>query len=64
MKEEILFFSDQHQFHLESLKKLAVPLSTFWSATQLLPRAEVATIPPMKEEMQCFHMTQNFSNIY
>ena len=30
--------------------------STFWSATQSLPRAEV---PPMKEEMQGFHLTPN-----
>ena len=31
--------------------------STFWVVTQPLPRAELATIPPMKEEMQGFHMT-------
>ena len=30
--------------------------STFWAATQPLPRAERATIPHMKEEMQGFHM--------
>ena len=38
---------------------LAVPQSTFWGATQSLPRAELATIPPMKEEMQGFPMTPN-----
>ena len=32
--------------------------STFWAATQPLPRAERATIPHMKEEMQGFHMNQ------
>ena len=36
---------------------LAVPYSTFWAATQSLSRAELAAIPPMKEEMQGFHMT-------
>ena len=30
--------------------------STFWAATQQLPRGERATIPHMKEEMQGFHM--------
>ena len=30
--------------------------STFWAATQPLPRAKRATIPHMKEEMQDFHM--------
>ena len=30
--------------------------STFWAATQPLPRAERATIPHMKEEMEGFHM--------
>ena len=34
--------------------------STFWAATHLLPRAELATIPQMKEEMQGLHMTPNF----
>jgi hypothetical protein len=38
----------------------ALALSTFWAATQSIPRAELATIPPMKEEMQGFHMTPNF----
>ena len=32
--------------------------STFWAATQPLPRAERATIPHMKEEMQGFYMNQ------
>ena len=32
--------------------------STFWAATQPLPRAERATIPHMKEKMQGFHMNQ------
>ena len=32
--------------------------STFWAATHPLPRAERATIPHMKEEMQGFHMNQ------
>ena len=30
--------------------------STFWAATQQLPRGERDTIPHMKEEMQGFHM--------
>ena len=29
--------------------------STFWAATQQLPRAERATIPHMKEEMEGFY---------
>ena len=33
--------------------------STFWATTRSIPRAELATIPPMKEEMHGFHMTQN-----
>ena len=33
---------------------------TIWAATQSLPRAELAIIPPMKEEIQGFHMTPNF----
>ena len=39
---------------------LAVPRSTFWAVTQSISRAELATIPSMKEEMQGFHMTPNF----
>ena len=31
--------------------------SIFWAAAQPLPRAERATIPHMKEEMQGFHMS-------
>ena len=34
--------------------------STFWAATHLFPRAELAIIPTMKEEIQGFHMTPNF----
>ena len=34
--------------------------STFWAATHLFPRAELAIIPTMKEEIQGFHMTLNF----
>ena len=33
--------------------------STFWAATNSLPRAELAIIPTMKEEIQGFHMTPN-----
>ena len=32
--------------------------STFWAAAQPLPRAERATIPHIKEEMQGFHINQ------
>ena len=34
--------------------------STFWAATHLFPRAELAIINAMKEEIQGFHMTPNF----
>ena len=33
--------------------------STFWAATHLLPRAELATIPQMKEETQGFRIIPN-----
>ena len=33
--------------------------STFWAATHSLPKAELATMPTMKEELQSFHMTPN-----
>ena len=32
-------------------------ISTFWATTQPLPRAEIPTIPQMKEKIQGFHMT-------
>ena len=35
--------------------------STFWAATQPHPRAELATIPQMKEEMQGFIWPQIFT---
>ena len=41
-----------------SKKFLSCTVSIFWHATHLLLRAELASIPQMKEEMQGFHMTQ------
>ena len=34
--------------------------STFWAAIHSLPRAQLAIIPTMKEEIQGFLMTSNF----
>ena len=37
--------------------------STFWGATHLFPRAELAIIPTMKEEIQGYHMNPNYKKL-
>ena len=37
--------------------------STFWAAIHSLPRAELAIIPTMKEEIQGYHMNPNYKKL-
>ena len=34
---------------------------TFWASTHPFPKAELAIIPTIKEEIQGFHLTPNFN---
>ena len=37
--------------------------STFWAAIHSLPRAELAIIPTMKEDIQGYHMNPNYKRL-